>query len=461
MRALIYTRVSHDPKKKGRSVAEQKADCLALCDREGWDVVEVVTENDRSASRYAKKARPEWSKVKKKIANGGADVLVTWEASRAQRDLAAYVELRDLCRSSGVLWSYSGKTYDLDDVNDAFSAGIDALVSEREAEDARKRIKRAMRANAAKGRPHGRLLYGYRRVYDPETRELVAQEPDPVQAPIVQEMATRTLAGESAFRIAEDLNARGIPAPKVGSWDSTRIKRLLTNPAMAGYRVHQGEVVGDGDWTPVLDRDTFARLANVYADPNRDKFRGGRDVKYLLSGIARCGECGGRLYRAHDRGKLTYSCKDGKGHVSRRMNNLDAYVTSIVIGLLEREDLNLGADDEPAVAEARADAAQLRQRLEDAVGEFTAGNLSATTLARVEGDLLPKIEACERRARAAMSVPVVADLVGSDVAERWDALDVEQQRQVVAALVDVVVCKATAKGKRGLETETIHVAPRV
>src|SRR5512132_4498174 len=114
--ALIYTRVSKDPKRRGRSVAEQEAECRAVCAREGWDVLDVLCDNGISASRHATKARPAWEDVKRRIANGGGvDVVVTWESSRSNRDLKEYVALRELCRAHGVLLNYSGHTYDLDD----------------------------------------------------------------------------------------------------------------------------------------------------------------------------------------------------------------------------------------------------------------------------------------------------------------------------------------------------------
>src|SRR5262245_18581041 len=62
-RALIYTRVSQDRKKRGRSVAEQEAECRAVCEAEGWHVLDVLTDNDRSASRYATRGRPAWDEV--------------------------------------------------------------------------------------------------------------------------------------------------------------------------------------------------------------------------------------------------------------------------------------------------------------------------------------------------------------------------------------------------------------
>src|SRR3954451_17270689 len=162
-RAVIYTRVSSDPNDRGRSVEEQETECRAACKRNGWTVAAVYSDNDRSASRYATKARPEYGRVIDCIESGGADVLVTWEASRGTRDLSDYLRLRDLCESQDVLLSYSGRTYDMAESDDRFSTGLDYLLAERESDQTRKRVLRAVRANADKGRPHGKLLYGYPR----------------------------------------------------------------------------------------------------------------------------------------------------------------------------------------------------------------------------------------------------------------------------------------------------------
>lgn len=461
-RAIIYTRVSSDRNRQGRSVAEQEAECRAQCERNGWDVAEVVCDNDRSASRHAKKDRPGWRRVRGLLEAGKADVLVTWEASRAQRDLSAYVELRSICREAGVRWSYSGRVHDLDDVNDSFAAGLDALVAEREAEETRRRIQRAMRANASKGRPHGRRLFGYRRLYDPDSGVLVGQEPHPEEAQVVREIAARLLEGEPASRIAESLNDRGVATPAAKGWDVTRIKRIGTNPSYAALRTHRGEIVGEADWPPLIERDDFDRLTAVLTDPARLKFYAGRDVRHLLSGIARCGICGSRLYRGHDRGRGVYVCRDGKQHLVRSQEHLDAYVTAVVIGLLERADLDLANPDDQEAAEARGEAAELRARLDSAVAEFTEGNLSASTLATIEGKLTADIEAAERRARTTTVAPVAATIAGEGVADRWDTLTVAQRRQVVAELVDVVVHKSTAKsGSRRFDPETVDVTPRI
>src|SRR4051794_17994907 len=430
-RAVIYTRVSSDPNDRGRSVIEQEEDCRAVCGRNGWEVVEVFRDNDRSASRYATKDRPEHRKLIKFIAAGEADVLVTWEASRAQRDLAAYARLRDLCERHSVRLSYSGRTYDMTESDDRFSTGLDALLAERESDQTRKRVLRAVRANADKGRPHGKLLYGYRREYDPQTGELVRQIPDDETAEIVREAASRVLGGETPYSVAQDFDRRGIPTPRRGMrWDLTQVKRLCINPGYAGKRVHRGQVIGDAAWPPILDEATHLALVAKLGDPRRRTMRDSA-IKHLLSGVAVCGVCNGRMRVQKNRGFLAYLCVDGF-HVSRREIHVDEFVTEVVLARLERPDLadvlrtSVDSETETALAEAR----EMRARLEGFYDAAAAGELTPQALVRIEARLLPEIEAADLRAQAAVTSPLVAETAGVDARKRWEKLALPQRREV-------------------------------
>ena len=41
------------------------------------------------------------------------------------------------------------------------------------------------------GRPHGRAPYGYARLYDERTKVMIAQEPEPTEAPVIRELFER------------------------------------------------------------------------------------------------------------------------------------------------------------------------------------------------------------------------------------------------------------------------------
>jgi site-specific DNA recombinase len=457
VRAVIYTRVSSDPNERGRSVSEQEAECRAVCERNGWTVLAVLSDNDRSASRYAAKSRPAYRQLIELVDAGGCDVLVTWEASRAQRDLAAYASLRDLCERRGVLLSYSGRTFDMADADDRFGTGLDALLAERESEQTRKRVLRAVRANAEKGRPHGKLLYGYRREYDPATRELIGQVPDPVTSEVVKEAARRVLAGETPYAVAQDFDRRGIPTPRGGrGWDLTQVKRLCVNRGYAGKRVHQGRVVGDASWPPLLDEATHLALAAKLSDPRRRTQRDSA-VKHLLSGIAVCGVCGGRVRVQKNRGYLSYLCVDGF-HVSRREDYVDAVVEGVTVARLQRPDaldlLTTGGDS--AVAAALAEMRELRARLDGFYDEAAAGKLTPAGLSRIETGLLADIEAAERRAQRATFPAVVADTAGPDAEARWARLTLPQRREVINTLMTVRILPA-GRGARTFRPGDVQI----
>jgi site-specific DNA recombinase len=458
MRAVIYTRVSSDPNERGRSVSEQEAECRAVCERNGWKVVAVLSDNDRSASRYAVKSRPAYKQLIQLVDEGGCDVVVTWEASRAQRDLAAYASLRDLCERRGVLWSYSGRTYNMADADDRFGTGLDALFAERESEQTRKRVLRAVRANADKGRPHGKLLYGYRREYDPVTRELIGQVPDPVTAPVVQEAARRVLAGETPYAVAQDFDRRGIPTPRGGvqGWDLTQVKRLCVNPGYAGKRVHQGRVIGDASWSPLLDEATHLALVARLSDPRRRTQRDSA-IKHLLSGVAVCGVCGGRLRVQKNRGFRAYLCVDGF-HVSRREDYVDGLVEGVTVARLQKPDvLALMADaGDDTVAAALAEARANRARLDGFYDAAAAGELTPAALARVEARLLPEIAATERRAQRATVPAVVAETAGPDAERRWAALSLPQRRELIDTLMTVRV-HPTGRGVRTFRPVDVEI----
>lgn len=451
LRAVIYARVSSDPHNKGKSVADQIKDCLAVCEREGWTVARVFEDNDRSASRYARKDRPEYEKLMDFVRSGDCDVLVTWEASRFQRDLELYVRLREISRQCHVLWSYSGRTYDLDRMDDRLSTGLDALLAERESDQIRERVLRGMRGAAERGRPHGRLLYGYRRVYDPRTGELVEQVIDEEKAAVVREAARRVAAGEALVSIVSDFHRRDIRPPHGQLWSTTQIREMVTRASYIGKRIHQGRVIGEGLWPPILEPPTYYACVQLLSDPRRIKDKDGK-IKYLLSGLARCGECGGVLrWQPTTRGASNYLCVGNdrgfgrKGCVSLRLNLFDEYVTAAVIERLGRPDVADLVANEGGQEEAQAaltEAAEKRARLDECYDATAAGGLSATALARIEARLLPEIEAADKRASVLRVSAALRGVVRLDIADVWPTLALAQQREVIRTLMDIELHKS-------------------
>ncbi|VXB26031.1 Recombinase [Arthrobacter sp. 9V] len=440
MKAAIYTRVSVDRTANARSVTSQEQECRAEVERRGWQASAIYTDNDRSASRFAKKNRPHFDQLMVDIAAKKFDVVVTWEASRATRDLEVYVALRAVCRAAGVQWSYSGKLYDLTRPDDAFSTGLDALISERESDQTRERIMRAMRQTAATGKPHGKIPYGYAREYDNSTGVLIRQYPHPEEAPVVREAAKRVLAGESMRKIAQDLKSRGLMS-QTQAWAPARLTELLKSPTLAGYRVYQGKIIGDAAWEPVIDRETFHALQGILGDPSRSKQRGSAPAQ-LLTGIATCGVCDGSMVRRHTRGKDQYQCRVNYC-ASRNVEKTDAYVAHVLLQKLQEKSVMdtaaavAGEDTSPMLDEISA----LEARLNGFYQQAADGSLTPQGLARVETSILNQLQS-KRQALASASKPKTATLDAECIVAGWDGLELMEQREVVRSMMKVRILRA-------------------
>jgi hypothetical protein len=216
--------------------------------------------------------------------------------------------------------------------------------------------------------------------------------------------------------------------------------------------VHRGDVVGDAGWPALVDAERFDRV-----QARLEARRGVRQkgTARLLTGVARCGVCGAKMTVGKDRmGRRFYQCRGGQRDdrrfcVARDLTHLEAWVTVVVLERLARPDVAEALSDspDPAAAEARTRVDELRARLDDATGEFVAGRLSASTLAKVEAELGEQIAEAERAARAAL-VPLDVDVPATGVDGWWDGLTVEQQREVVGALIAAVTVRPVGRGRR-------------
>ena len=85
------------------------------------------------------------------------------------------------------------------------------------------------------------------------------------------------------------------------------MRGMLTS-RIAGLREHRGEVVGPALWEPIITMvsATGSSQAGAERDPGRRTPR-----RYLLSGLVRCGRCGGTLYSAAGCERRRYVCLGG------------------------------------------------------------------------------------------------------------------------------------------------------
>lgn len=453
LRAFTYERVSKNPRKRrGQSVEDQHAENELTCAERGWTIVETFQDPDRSASRHAKRPREGFDAMVEGIRRGDADVIVYWEASRAYRRLDVFVELRNLCEETGALLCYNDQVYDMRNTSDRQHAAQDAVQAETEADKIRDRNLRTTRRQAAKGKPHGRVPYGYRREYDPDTGDLLAQVIQEDQAEIIREAAKRVVAGKALTSIARDLEERGVPTPSgEGKWTNVTLKRLLLNETYLGRRIHQGRVVGPAEWPAILDESTFDKCWQKLTDPAR---RTQHDVaaKWLVSGIALAG-CGtpARVWRNRI-GVMCYTCP-ANWCSTIPAEKFDLIVTANVLAYVERPDfldsLAPTPEAESAAARARMEVAEMEAELEDARERASRRRLSVASLSALEAGLLPRIDELRAQLRRTGVPQTVQRIAGPSAREVWAEFDLAQRREVLRTVTSLIQFHQVGKGAGG------------
>lgn len=481
IRALIYARASQDRLKLMHSIKDPIHECRAWCKPLEWKVVRVVTDADRSASRWATQEREGFDEAMRIIESGRIDGFVTWEPSRAGRDMEIYVQLRAACQKAGVLYLTQGRVYDFARSDDNFLLGFEFLRAEADANTMRERQLRTVRINAEKGRPHGRIPFGYRRVYDTSNGTLIGQEPDPHTGDLERTMAREILDGVPASKVAKRMQDLGEPTPQGPrkgrvdeGWTSTTVKQMLRNPTIAGKRVFRGQVIGDAEWEALVSPEDFVRLQRILYDPaRRVHLEDGVTPKSLLSHIALCDYCGRPLHRVLQKAKsdaprvVRYQCRfRGCFKIVIGAVELDDYVSEYTLSWLSNPantSLLSGVDDnwiEHSI-EARNRLAELETMLQEATQYSAAGKMSLAVLAGLEQTLQPEIEQARQQLVLPIADRTLRELILTDnLTTTWYLLDLGEQRRVIKALFEIRIGPAPRRGPHGFQPERVTITPR-
>lgn len=459
MRADLYARKSTAD--EGRSVAVQEREWRADCLAEGIEPGQVFVDPDLSASRYARKARPDYGALLNHIRSGTCEMVSIREASRGSRDLGTWIAFLDACRDHAVLIRViedGGQTFDPRRQRDRNALVDLGQHAETETDQLSRRVRGGTRDAATQGRPPGPLLYGYRREYGAPVADSVSaggsrrreikQVVDDVEAAVVRRLARDTLAGKPLHTQARTLNAEGVPTPSgKGKWVGAHVNRLLRNPGIVGDRVHNGEIVARDAWPALISREDFRGLKALLEAPGRRRHHDSR-LTHWLSGGAFCGACDGAL-RMQRTGR--YACvADSCGKTSARAEKLEEAVSQAIKARLAEPDARAALVAQPDTAEVerlQREIDDLRDHLDSFYAQAAARKLSAEGLAKVEAAVRPDIERLERRQQALSTPPALRELEGVDVVATWDDLPPATRRSVVLALAEIRLSRVGKGGR--------------
>ncbi len=308
-RVALYARYSSDLQ-NDKSAEDQ----LAVLRRAVFAKDQIVAAEfrDEEISGSALITRPGVQQMMREAAAGSFDIVMVESLDRLSRGQADVARLYELLNFSGVQLETlsSGRVTEL-------HVGLEGTMNRLFLVELGKKTRRGLEGRVRAGFSAGGRCYGYRVV----GKGVMAVDED--EAAIVRQIYAAYAAGTSPKRIAQDLNNRGVPAPRGGSWAQSAISGdrraqdgILCQELYAGtrvfnrrrYRKHpetgrrssvlnpQSEwirepapdlrIIDEPLWTAVQARQqAISEQPAAYA----------RRPKSLLSGLMRCGLCGGRM----------------------------------------------------------------------------------------------------------------------------------------------------------------------
>jgi len=456
-RAGIYVRISSDALGEGLGVARQESDCRGLAERRGWSVQDVYTDNDVSA--FSGKPRPSYRRLLEDIGSGRIDGVIAWHGDRLHRSPLELETFIGLIETTGcqVATVQSGEL-DLSTPSGRLNARVVGSFARYESEHKSRRVRRKLEENAIAGKHHGGSRpYGWQD--DRVTLDLA-------EAANVRKAIDMLLAGNSVLATVRAMNAAGARNTRGKAWTASTVRPVVLRARNAGLRQHQGVTVGPGLWEPIVDVATYDRVRVLLTDPARRTTPGAAGLSRLLSGIARCGVCGGPLRAAKGKaykGKASDIYRCGVSScVTRDLHHLEGFVSAVVCARLGRPDaadLLRSGEEPPSAALARQAVEDLRSRLDVAAADYADGSITSEQLRTITSRVHPRLLAAERLVPPPRpDVQVLESLVGAgDVEKVWSGMDVSVQRRVLGGVLLSVVVNRTRPGHGGFNPASVTV----
>jgi len=381
----------------------------------GWARSQVIViDDDLGVSAAAPDSRKGFARLVTEVTMGRTGIVLGIEMSRLARTGKDWHQLLELCSLSGTLLADPDAVYDPGYYNDRLLLGLKGTMSEAEIFLIRQRMLSAKRAKAERGELVLALPIGYVRRPSGEA----ALDPDEQAQHVVRLIFSTfsrlgTLNAVLRYLVEHEIQlpVRARPGPAKSDLEWRRptretLQNMLRNPAYAGYyaygrrqtdsrrkipgRPDTGRVVkSSGEWLVLLpgrlpayitEEEHEANLARLAANRQTAESPGAPgNGKALLSGLVRCGLCGGHrmAVRYHDpsaRAAHGYACafypsNYGTGRPCQHIAGpaLDAYVARQVLDAIAPAALEVSM---AAAAQAEDERAGLdrhwRQRVERA-----------------------------------------------------------------------------------------------
>jgi site-specific DNA recombinase len=365
VKIALYARYSSE-NQRDASIADQLRICREHAAKQGWEIAEEYTDH---AASGASLLRPGIQALMADALAGRFNMILA-EAmdrlSRDQEDIAGlfkrmgYADVKIVTLSEGEI--------------SHLHVGLKGTMNALFLKDLADKTRRGLRGRVEVGKSGGGNSYGYDvvRQFDATGEPIRGDRSiNEIEARVVNRIFSDYSSGKSAKRIATELNRDGIKAPTGGDWGFSTIngnpKRgtgILNNEMYIGKLVwnrqrfvkdpdtgkRQARLNPEADWithlTPdlrIIDDELWGQVkarqiaVKTPRSPTEEypenQFRDRTRPKYLLSGLTKCGCCGGG-YSMVSADLLGCSTARNKGTCDNRTNIRRDQLEERVLGAL-------------------------------------------------------------------------------------------------------------------------------
>jgi site-specific DNA recombinase len=468
-RAAIYIRISR-ARRELLDAQRQEPPCRAFCAAQGWTVVEVYIDDNRSAWKQGIR-RDAFERMLADVRAGLIDAIVTWQADRLLRTVEDASAIVAIAKQYETIIANVGGTIDLSTANGRKRFYDAAVGAEYESDLKSERLKLKHAELAAEGKWEGGMRsFGYDLEPYPDLasgRVKYRLVPSPTEAPALEAAAKEVIAGRSHTAIAKQWNAQGITTTAGRPMSPQKVRELLLSPKTAGLRYVDGRPV-TAEWPGIITPEQHQELRAILGPTRRERAGTGLPTArtYLLGGLVRCGKCGHRLTAKRAGNKRRYYCDTRLGGCGGLLRVAEPMERWVVWQLLQEMPARLleAARRAPEEWETLGRLLTQRQTMENRL-EGLADFLTDETLTKTEylrqmkriQVRLADLDAQIASVRAAAPRRRLRGATLQELWDEWELLDLDEQRAVLADHIDHITVAPVGRGKRfDPDAITIH-----
>lgn len=378
----VYCRLSDEDRDKinktddSDSIVNQRSMCLKYADQNGWNIVDIYSDDDFSG---AGTFRPDFERLIKDCESGKINLVLCKSQSRFSRDMGVIeYYLHNKFLEWGVRFVSIVDNADTSIEANKKSRQINGLINEWYLDDLSQNIKKSLRNKREDGLFMGSFApYGYDRSEENYHKLVI----DPVAAEVVKKIFKMYADGYGYHRICEYLNnnnilPRSVYKKQKGSkfvcsncdletvrWNHDTVAQILRNEVYIGnlvqgkttyvsYKNHKKKSVSTNEWCripnthePIIDMETWNKVQSILGTHYKVTKTG--QINYFTRKVY-CSCCGKAFMRnvynvkSEKTGQRAYmQCKGNKkfhicdNNKSIRMDKLEEILLNAINDLLD------------------------------------------------------------------------------------------------------------------------------